>query len=220
MKVLLTADLHSNPGWFRWLEEEARKYGLICIAGDLLDAFSKVVLGDQAAQVKGFLYRLAGKTSVAVCSGNHDETEIIPPLLLSAEPRYAASWLEEMRDVPGLITDGRTRLIRNQLIVTTIPFSFSVASERALIEEGERLKAEHAVPWLLIVHDPVRFQSAISRARLDLVHFGHYHGPGGFSRRSGNTLFLSAGQQLGASGPNHIILDSESGLAVWKCTQV
>jgi hypothetical protein len=26
MNVLLTADLHSNPGWFRWLEEEAGKY--------------------------------------------------------------------------------------------------------------------------------------------------------------------------------------------------
>jgi hypothetical protein len=146
MKVLLTADLHSNLDWFRWLEEEAGKYELVCIAGDLLDAFSKVVLGDQAAQAKGFLYRLAGKTSVAVCSGNHDETEIVPPSLLSAEPRYAASWLEEMREVPDLITDGRTRLIRNQLIVTTIPFSCSVASERPLIEEGKRLKEEHAVP--------------------------------------------------------------------------
>jgi hypothetical protein len=81
-----------------------------------------VVLGDQAAQVKGFLYRLAGKKSVAVCSGNHDEREIIPPLLTSAEPRYAASWLEEMRELQGLITDGRTRLIRDQLIVT--PFFF------------------------------------------------------------------------------------------------
>jgi predicted MPP superfamily phosphohydrolase len=217
MKVLLTADLHSNPAWFRWLEEEAEKYDLICIAGDLLDAFSKVVLGDQAAQVKGFLYRLAGKTCVAVCSGNHDETEIVPPLLLSAEPRYAASWFEEMREVPDLITDGRTRLIRNQLIVTTIPFSCSVVSERVLIDEGKRLKAKHDVPWLLMVHDPVRTQPVISKAMPDYVHFGHYHGPGGFSRRSGNTLFMSAGQQLGAAIPNHVVLDSETGIAVWKC---
>jgi hypothetical protein len=82
-----------------------------------------VVLGDQAAQVKGVLYRLTGRTSVAVCFGNPDETEIVPPLLRDAKPRYAASWLEEMREVPGLVTDGRTRLIGNELIVTTFPFS-------------------------------------------------------------------------------------------------
>jgi hypothetical protein len=41
MKVLLTADLHSNPDWFRWLEEEARKSERIGIAGDLLDAFQQ-----------------------------------------------------------------------------------------------------------------------------------------------------------------------------------
>jgi hypothetical protein len=29
-----------------------------------------------------------------------------------------------MRELQGLITDGRTRLIRDQLIVTTIPFFF------------------------------------------------------------------------------------------------
>jgi hypothetical protein len=74
---------------------------------------------------------------VAVCSGNHDETKLVPPSLPGAQPRYAVSWLEEMREVPGLITDGRTRLIGNELIVTTIPFSYLVASERALIEEGK-----------------------------------------------------------------------------------
>jgi predicted MPP superfamily phosphohydrolase len=78
-------------------------------------------------------------------------------------------------------------------------------------------EAERTVPWLLMVHDPVRVQPVISKAGPDFVHFGHYHGPGGFSRRSGNTLFLSAGQQLEAAIPNHIVLDSETGIAVWKC---
>jgi predicted MPP superfamily phosphohydrolase len=88
---------------------------------------------------------------------------------------------------------------------------------KVLLTADLHLKAEQAVPWLLMVHDPVRFQSAISRARPDFVHFGHYHGPEGYSRRSGNTLFLSAGQHLGAAIPNHIVLDSETGIAVWKC---
>jgi hypothetical protein len=72
------------------------------------------------------------------------------------------------------------------------------------------------VPWLLMLHDPVRVQPVISKAGPDFVHFGHYHGPGGFSRRSGNTLFLSAEQQLGAAMQNHIVLDSETGVAVWR----
>ena len=79
MKILLTADLHCNPGWLRWLEDEATKYGQVCIAGDLLDAFSEVAIQDQVAQVKGFLYRVTAKTRVAVCSGNHDAFEFVQP---------------------------------------------------------------------------------------------------------------------------------------------
>ena len=218
MKVLLTADLHSNPDWLHWLEEEAGKYDLVCIAGDLLDAFSEVAIQDQVAQVKGFLYRLADKTRVAVCSGNHDAFELVQPLLPGAEAVYAAAWLAELREAPELITDGQTRLVPGQLAITTIPFFSPAGLERSLIEEGKHLKSTHAVPWLLIVHDPVRVQSAISRARPDFVHFGHYHGLEGYSRRSGSTLFLSAGQRMGGAVPNHIALDSESGLAVWKCT--
>jgi predicted phosphodiesterase len=218
MKILLTADLHSNPGWFRWLEEEASKYGLVSIAGDLLDAFSEVAIQDQVAQVKGFLYRLTAKTRVAVCSGNHDAFELVQPLLPGAEAVYASAWLAELRDVPKLITDGQTRLVPGQLAITTIPFFSPAGLECSLIEEGKHFKASHSVPWLLIVRDPVRVQSAISRARPDFVHFGHYHEPEGHSRRSGNTLFLSAGQRMGGAVQNHIILDSESGLAVWKCT--
>jgi predicted MPP superfamily phosphohydrolase len=112
---------------------------------------------------------------------------------------------------------GQIRLIGEQLIVTTIPFSSSIEREHAVIEEGKRLKAERAVPWLLLIHDPARAQAMISKVQPDFVHFGHYHGPGGFSRRSNNTLFVSAGQRLVAPIPNHVVLDSDTGIAVWKC---
>ena len=219
MKVLLTADLHCNQGWFRWLEEEAGKYELICIAGDLLNIFSKVAIGDQLVHVRSFLQRLAKKTSVAACSGNHDEIEILAPLVPGTEACYAASWLEELSELPRLIGDERTQLIGSDLIVTTIPFSCSIGLERKLIEEGERLKAEHVLPWLLMSHDPARAEAMISRAKPDFVHFGHCHEPDGFSRRSGNTLFLRAGQRLEAAIPNHIVLDSDTGIAVWKCNE-
>ena len=88
--------------------------------------------------------------------------------------------------------------------------------EQTLVEEGKRLKSEHAVPWLLITHDPARIQPVISRADPDFVHFGHYHGRDGFSRRSGNTLLLGAGQRLEAVIPNHIVLNAVSGIAAWR----
>ena len=154
---------------------------------------------------------------MAVCSGNHDAFELVQPLLPGAEAVYTAAWLAELREAPELITDGQTRLVPGQLVITTIPYLTQVGLEGSLIDEGKRLKAKHDVPWLLMVHDPVRTQPVISKATPDYVHFGHYHGPGGFSRRSGNTLFMSAGQQLGAAIPNHVVLDSETGMAVWKC---
>jgi hypothetical protein len=84
---------------------------------------------------------------------------------------------------------------------------------QALAEEAKRLKAEQGVPWLLVTHDPARIQTVISRAAPDFVHFGHYHGRDGFSRRSGNTLTLGAGQRLEAVIPNHIVLNAETGIA-------
>jgi len=208
MKILLTGDLHSNLGWFRWLEDEAHKFALISIAGDLLDTFSRVPLGDQQVQVTGFLRRLAEKTPVAVCSGNHDAVDVVPPLLPGAAASYAAPWLDEMSGVPSLIGDGQTRLIGNDLIVTTVPLFPRVGWGQALAEQG--------VPWLLVTHDPARIQTVISRAAPDFVHFGHYHGRDGFLRRSGNTLLLGAGQRLEAVIPNHIVLNAVSGIAAWR----
>jgi Icc-related predicted phosphoesterase len=217
MKILLTADLNCNSEWFRWVEEQASEYEIISIAGDLLDIFSKVAIENQLVLVMEFLRRLAQKTSVAVCSGNHDQVEILRPLVAGAKPCYSASWLEEISDVPNLIHDGQTRRIDEQLIVSTIPFLSTTERERAVIDEGKHLRAEHTIPWLLSIHDPARAQTLISKARPDFVHFGHYHGPDGYSRCSGNTLFVSAGQRLKAAIPNHIVLDSKTGVAVWKC---
>jgi Icc-related predicted phosphoesterase len=102
MKILLTADLHCNPEWFQWVEDQASKYELISIAGDLLNIFSKVAIGDQLILVNEFLQRLTQKTSVAVCSGNHDQIEVLPRLVVGAEARYSASWLEEISGAPSL----------------------------------------------------------------------------------------------------------------------
>jgi Icc-related predicted phosphoesterase len=55
MRILLTADMHNNQRWFRWLEKHAQKYDLICIAGDLLDLFSRIEPKPQVVQATAFL---------------------------------------------------------------------------------------------------------------------------------------------------------------------
>ncbi|MBV9877425.1 MAG: hypothetical protein JO025_22040 [Verrucomicrobia bacterium] len=61
MKILFTADLHYRPGWFGCFEDEAHKYALISIAGDLLDMFSKAPCGGSAGPGKSFFTTACGK---------------------------------------------------------------------------------------------------------------------------------------------------------------
>jgi hypothetical protein len=109
----------------------------------LLDIFSKVPISDQLNQATEFLKRLADKTYVAVCSRNDYEIQIPTPWLPTGEPLSSAAWLQEMAKVSKLILDGQTVLIANELIVTTIPYSFPIRQKLSLMERGENLKANH-----------------------------------------------------------------------------
>jgi len=76
MRLLLTAELHYRLSWFKWLQAQAVHYEAIAICGDLLDVFYKEPLKRQAQRTTGWLRTLAEKTSVIVCSGNHDTVDI------------------------------------------------------------------------------------------------------------------------------------------------
>jgi predicted MPP superfamily phosphohydrolase len=71
-KILITADLHYQEHWFRWLLSRAADCDLVCIAGDLLDMFDSEPRTAQAEQVSRWIRELAKVTRVAICSGNHD----------------------------------------------------------------------------------------------------------------------------------------------------
>jgi DNA repair exonuclease SbcCD nuclease subunit len=73
MKILITVDLHYREHWFQWLLAQGGDYDLICIAGDLLDMFSREPRMVQAMQVGRWIRELAKITLVAICSGNHDD---------------------------------------------------------------------------------------------------------------------------------------------------
>jgi Icc-related predicted phosphoesterase len=71
VKLLSTADLHFRIDWFRWLIEQAPRYDLVCIAGDLLDMFGVESTKEQAREV-GRLIREA-TASGGKCEGNPED---------------------------------------------------------------------------------------------------------------------------------------------------
>ena len=76
MRLLLTAELHYRISWFKSLEAQAVHCEAITICGDLLDVFYKEPLKRQIQRTASWLRALGEKTSVILCSGNHDTIDI------------------------------------------------------------------------------------------------------------------------------------------------
>src|SRR3954467_10186395 len=99
MRILLVSDLHYTLKQLDWVVEVAGDYELVVMAGDLLDIASIVEPDAQIAVVLEYLSRIATKTTVVACSGNHD---------LNAQNELgerAARWLEAARG-SGVYVDG------------------------------------------------------------------------------------------------------------------
>lgn len=226
MRLLLTADLHCNPAWYRWLETEAGQYECVAIAGDLLDLFSSLSPKEQAVRTSAFLCRLATRTNVAVCSGNHDAIDYPFNARVSAP-----LWLSELQNVDGLVSDGVTRTIEAKLIVTTIPFTDNAVAKNELLSAGQARRHETGLPWLVLHHipppwhnnidpDEARAGELLGAFQPDFWHSGHEHQlpyalRGGWCRSRGRTILLNAGQRLEARFPNHIVLELETRAARW-----
>jgi len=72
MRILLVSDLHYTLKQLDWLVTAAADHDVVVVAGDLLDIASRVEPDAQIAVVLEYLARMAAKTTVVVCSGNHD----------------------------------------------------------------------------------------------------------------------------------------------------
>ena len=91
MQILMVSDLHYTLKQLDWVAAIAGEYDLLVVAGDLLDIASFVEPDAQIAVVLEYLARMAAKTTVIACSGNHD---------LNASNEYgerAARWLDSAR---------------------------------------------------------------------------------------------------------------------------
>jgi 3',5'-cyclic AMP phosphodiesterase CpdA len=97
MQILVVSDLHYALPQLDWVATVAADYDVVVIAGDLLDISSIVEPDAQIAVVLEYLARIASKTTVIVCSGNHDLNAVNEPdsrswIRLAPFSGEASSW--------------------------------------------------------------------------------------------------------------------------------
>ena len=231
MKVLVTADIHYRPDWFEWLIREAPRFDAVFIAGDFLDIFIAKPRTEQMNEVQRWLRRLASITRGAICSGNHDNTG--HQVVRDRAPVY--EWLADLGQVPNLITDGCTRVLDN-IIITTVPYYCTPAQKAVWLERGASIRNSHpGYKWVVIHHVPPPLRQSpmgeeieagelLKRYEPDFFIAGHIHDlpyqPGNsWHKQIGRTRVILPGQRLGASFPNHVILDLPSGEGRWMTSR-
>ena len=114
MRLLLVADLHYSLPQFDWVLGIAGDFDLVVMAGDHLDVASLVDGRAQSVVVRKYFSRLAAKTRLLICSGNHDLDTKDP----SGEK--TARWLKGAQ-VDGVPSDGETFLI-GDILFTICPW--------------------------------------------------------------------------------------------------
>jgi Calcineurin-like phosphoesterase len=234
MRLLLTAELHYRLPWFKWLQAQAVHYEAIAICGDLLDVFHKEPLQRQAQRTTGWLRTLAEKTSVIVCSGNHDTVDIPVERSSGAIPR----WLAELDSI--VTVDGNTAVIRDRIVITSLSFIATFDQKRPILAAADRMREEKGFPWIVLHHHPPAFHQGIGPEELtagrllkqfspDFWASGRLYGQQPFLKRRGwlqrmdNSIVLNSPQQyvgqelLDGPFPNHIVLDLTARQLTWHC---
>jgi Icc-related predicted phosphoesterase len=229
MRILLVSDLHYTLKQLDWVASMAAHYDLLVVAGDHLDIASIVEPDAQIAVVLEYLSRMATKTTVVACSGNHD---------LNARNELgerSAPWLERAR-ASGVFVDG-TRFITETELVTVCPWwdgpltrdlvDRQLAEDAALVGGRQWIWVYHAPPDA----SPTSWTGKRHYGDEDLVAWIAQHGPGivlcghvhespftsqgAWIDRIGSTLVLNAGRQRGPI-PTCIEIDTAAGHAVWR----
>jgi Icc-related predicted phosphoesterase len=229
MRILVVSDLHYTLKQLDWVASVAADYELVVVAGDLLDIASAVDPDAQIAVVLEYLARLADKTTVVACSGNHDLNS------LNALDERAARWLEAAT-TSGVLVDG-ARLEADGVLVSVCS-DWDGPRSRALV--GEQLDGDAALVgdrlWVWAYHAPPDdsptswtgsryygdevLSEWIGRHQPDVVLCGHVHQSpfvdgGSWFDRIGTTAVVNGGRQIGPV-PTHIEIDTDRMLARWS----
>ncbi|MET0420077.1 MAG: metallophosphoesterase [Acidimicrobiia bacterium] len=228
MRILLVSDLHYALPQLDWVVAAAGDYDLVVVAGDLLDISSIVQPDAQIAVAVEYLSRIAKKTAVVACSGNHD---------LNTRNEFderAADWLDAAR-AAGAVVDG-ARLEDDHMVVTVCPWwdgpqtkdvlAAQLATDAGIVGDRTWLWAYHGPPddsptsWTGSRHyGDAELNAWIDEHHPDLVLCGHVHqspfvADGSWIDHLGTTTVCNAGRQPGPV-PTFVEIDTALGLARW-----
>ena len=206
MKILHVADLHARQPWLDWVAEHATEYDLLCIAGDLQDAFASEGMVPQAQRLRDWL--LALPTPTVVCTGNHDWW----PRDERVRDVYAeGGWLRMLTGEGSIVAvDGGTAKVGG-IIVAAIGWAAP-----AEWPPGTDVVVCHTPPagpsglCRVTGHDfgDYEFRRQIQRLEPSLVLSGHVHHPHRHLDRIGRTLALNPGCDLDAALPAYWAIDT------------
>ncbi len=227
MKILAVTDLHFGLKQFDWVAEQAERYDLVIIAGDLLDMGGHLDLDSQITIVVKYLRTISAKTRLLVCSGNHDGDE------KNDTQEYVARWLQRVR-ATGLVVDGGSTELGG-LRLSVCPWWDGPTTREAM---QKFLRTEHTTApesWLWVHHAPPNglgvswtgkehagdafLVDIIRELSPDFVFSGHIHNSpfrtgGAWAARLGKTWVFNPGKQLGVP-PAFIELDLAKRSARW-----
>ncbi len=227
MKLLAVSDLHFGLNQFDWILQQADRYAVVIIAGDLLDMGGHLDLDSQITVVAKYLRSISAKTRLLVCSGNHDGDE------KNEAQEYVARWLQRVR-AAGLTVDGAGTDFGG-LRLSVCPWWDGPATRETM---RTFLRAEKTVapgPWLWVHHAPpdgvgvswtgqkhagdAFLVETIGELAPDFVFSGHIHNSpfrsgGAWAARVGRTWVFNPGRQSGAP-PAFIELDLDRRTARW-----
>lgn len=228
MRLLFVADLHYSLKQFDWLLARAEDFDVVVIGGDLLDLASPLDADVQIAIVEKYLGLLHQKTTLVVCSGNHDGDS------RNAADESIAAWVRDARDA-RLHVDGDS-FDMGDTHITVCPWWDGAVSRDGIEAQLEAEATAVRRQWVWIHHAPpdgVRtcwtgrkhigdqfLRTWIERFQPDMVLSGHiHHSPffpdGSWIDRIGRTWVFNPGHQLGPQ-PATIILDFEAMTAEWS----
>ncbi|RXK55402.1 phosphohydrolase [Oleiharenicola lentus] len=227
MKLLVVSDLHFSLPQFDWIAQQAERFDVVIIAGDLLDVAGHLDLDSQITVVVKYLRTISAKTRLLACSGNHDGDE------KNESQEYVARWLQRVR-AAGLTVDG-AGVDLNGLRLSVCPWWDGPATREKMRAFLRTERAAATGAWLWVHHAPpdgvgvswtgkahagdAFLVETIAELAPDFVFSGHIHNSpfrsgGAWAARVGRTWVFNPGRQSGAP-PAFIELDLERRTARW-----